>query len=532
MRKLISLLVLAAFLLGIASVAYANPYDAKRDPKRYGGTLIWGSFADPIYLNPAVYTDSASADVNMLIYNGLVTYNDKLELVGNLAESWSWSANGLELTFNLKKGVKFHDGVEFTSADVKFFIETMRNPKVASVRAKDYERVKTIETPDKYTVKFILSEKDAALITRFTLGVIPKHIWEKVDPAKIRESEYNRKPIGTGPFKFKEWTSAERVVVEANKDYFEGRPYLDSIIYKIVPSQSVLMVQLQTGEIDIAFIPASDVARMRKVRKINVRMVDGAVFDYIGWNFKDPNDLTKPHPILGDPKVRKALDMAINKKAIVSEVLKGIGTPATGSYVPALPWYNRNVKANQYNLVQAKKLLAEAGWKMGKGGVLEKGGKKFTVTMLTNKGNVNRERITVVIQRQLKPLGIKVEPRILEWNTFINKYLIPGKFDAVVGGYSTGFDPDQSIFWKTGGGFNRVFYSNPEMDKLLDQGRGETDLATRRGIYNRVQEILATDAPLTFLYYQKRPWGVSKKVTKYQLGDLLEVYDFADWAVK
>jgi len=539
-RKIIALVVLMAFLFGIATAAYANPYDAKRDPKRYGGTLIWGSFSDPIYLNYLVSTDSASVDNISLVYNRLFKYNTKLEIVPDLAESHRWSADGMELTINLKKGVKWHDGVEFTSADVKFNIETHLNPDVNSTRKGNFTRVKEVQTPDKYTVKILMSEKDAALMSRLAeMYISPKHIWEKVDMKKIRESEHNRKPIGTGPFKFVEWKSAERVVYEANLDYFEGRPYLDRIIYKIVPSQAVLMVQLQTGEVDVAFIPASEVARMRKVNRINVKMVDAPIVDVILWNYQDPTDIQKPNALFSDPKVRKALDMAINKKAIVSEVLKGVGTPAVGLYVPALPWYNPNVKANPYNVAEARKLLAQAGWKMGKDGILEKDGRKFQFQLLTNKGNINRERITVVVQRQLKPLGIKVEPRIIEWNTFVNKHVMPGKFDAYVGGFSTGLDPDQTLFWHTkegvkagGNGFNRVSYSNPEVDRLLEQGRGETDVAKRKAIYNRIQEILANDIPWTFLYYQKRNWGINKRVTKFNVSPILEVHDWADWAVK
>lgn len=511
LKILISTLVILSLVFSSSAAIFADPA-----PKSMG-TLKYGTFSDPIYLIPFMNSDSASSDVCSLLYTGLVTYGPKLEIVPAVAESYTISADGLTYTFKLKKGVKWHDGSELTSADVKFSYETIIDPAVNSPRKVDFMKIKTIETPDKYTVIFKLSEVDGVLINKFTSGyIVPKAIYEKVDKTKLKQSDLARNPVGNGPFKFKEWKTAERVELVRFDDYYDGKPGFNSYIFDINPSQATAMVKAEKGEVNRVFVPESDVARMSKITSLNVNKYVGNVFDCVVWNTKTS--------FFADKKVRQAMTYAINKQAIVSGIYKGNGKVASGSFVPALPFYNKDAKQYNYDLAMAKKLLDEAGWKIGKDGIREKNGQKFKITMITNKGNIMREKLLVYVQTALKQVGVQVEPRVLEWNTFITKYVEPGKFDGYVGGFTTGLTADHRAFYHSDpklGHLNRGKYSNPEVDKLLEQVVLTADANKQKELAFKIQTIVAEDQPYTFIIYRTQAYAYSKSVKNVKSYDLL-----------
>lgn len=512
-KILISLLLILAMMLSTAGVAFANKNTNQ------GGTFVWATFSDPINLNPCLASDSASTDVHQFLFRGLYTRDWNTSIIPDLATAMPKVTNGNKtLTIPLRKDVKWHDGQPFTADDVKFSLEFMLDKKVASPRYAYYEKIEKIETPDKYTVVIHLKEPDSALIPNLSYNyIIPKHIWEKVDRTKVRESEYNKsKPIGNGPFKFVEWKAAERVVLEANPDYYGGRPNFDKVIFNITPSQAVAMVKAETGEAHMVAVPESDIARMKSKKNLNVYVYDRAAFDCILYNTKSP--------FFEDKRVRQAITHALNKQAIVNGIYKGLGKPAEGSYHPKLAMYAPDVPKYAYDLEKAKKLLDEAGWKVGKDGIREKDGKKFKFVLLTNKGNIMREKLTVLVQRQLKLLGIEAEPRILEWNTFLNKYVDVGKFDAYVGGFTTNLDGDQTSFYhsdRSKGYFNKGSWKNPRVDELLDKARLTFDPAEQKKIYAEVQKIVAEEQPMTYLVYRKSGLAVNNKVKNAKIVDLL-----------
>jgi peptide/nickel transport system substrate-binding protein len=483
----------------------------------FGGTLRYGTFSDPICLVPFMNADSASSDVTALMFNGLLNYNEKLDVVSNVAESYTMSKDGLTITFKLKKGVLWHDGKELTAADVKYSYELIIDPAVNSPRRSDFEKIKSIEAPDNYTVIFKMKEIDGVILERFTTGyIVPKHVYEKLDKTALKTSAQARAPIGNGPFKFAEWKSQERVVLERFDQYFDGKPGFDKYIFDINPSQATAMVKAQKGEVERVFVPESDVARMSKISTLNVNRYVGNVFDCVVWNTKTT--------FFSDKKVRQAMTYAINKQAIVSGIYKGNGKVAAGSFVPALPFYNKNANTFKYDLAKAKKLLEEAGWKVGKDGIRVKDGKKFEIIMITNKGNIMREKMLVYVQTALKQVGVKVEPRILEWNTFITKYVEQGKFDGYVGGFTTGLTADHRPFYhsdKTQGYLNRGRYSNPEVDKLLEAVVATADRTKQAELAKQIQVLVAEDQPYTFIIYRTQAYAYSKSVKNVKSYDLL-----------
>lgn len=511
-RTVISIVLILSIILSTFGVVAAAPA-----PKSQG-ILMRADFSDPLCLVPFMHSDTASSDICDLIYSSLLKYDKNLNLSPEVAEALpTVSKDGKTITFKLKKGVLWHDGVELTSADIKFTYDLIRDPAVNSDRMADFEIISRIDTPDKYTVAFILKNPSGVLLDQFqNKYLIPKHLYEKEDKTKLKSSKYARNPVGCGAFKFVEWKNNERVTLEGFDKYFDGKPGFEKYIFDINPSQATAMVKVEKGEANMVQVPESDVARMSKLPNLNVNRYVGNVFDCVLWNTKTS--------FFSDKKVRQAMTHAINKNAIVSGIYKGNGKPAVGSVVPALPFYNKNAKDYKYSIATAKKLLDEAGWKVGKDGIREKNGKKFKITMLTNKGNIMREKLIVEVQRQLRQVGIVVEPRIIEWNTFITQYLETGNFDAYVGGFTTGLDADHRAFYYSDpavGILNRGGYSNPSADKVMDEIVITTDMKKQKELMFKLQEIVAEDQPMTFIIYRTQAIALNKNVKNAEFYDLL-----------
>ncbi len=465
----------------------------------YGDTLVEGTIGEPSILIPMLAGDSASHAVAGLIFNGLVKYDKDLTLTGDIAESWDISKDGLVITFHLKKGVKWTDGVEFTAEDVMFGYKTIIDDKTPTAYSEDYKQVKKAEMPDKYTFRVTYEKPFAPALSSWgSLPVIPKHLLEGKD---ITKSELGRNPVGMGPFKLVKWTPGSEVVLESNPDYFDGRPYISRYVYRVIPDPATMFLELQAGGVDWMGLTPLQYTRQTESeyfeKNFNKFRYPVFSYTYMGFNLK--------HPWFKDKRVRQALAYAVDKDEIVHGVLFGLGKAATGPYVPDTWPYNPNVKKYEYNPEKAKELLLDAEWKDTDGdGLLDKDGRPFEFTILTNMGNSLRMKTATIIQWRLEMIGIKVKIRALEWSTLINEFIDKRRFEAVVLGWSIGLDPDQYDIWHSSKTkekeFNFGSYNNPEVDALLEKGRRTFDINERKKSYYRIQEILADELPYLFLY--------------------------------
>jgi peptide/nickel transport system substrate-binding protein len=465
----------------------------------FGDLLIQGSIGDASNLIPMLASDSSSHGIAGLIFNGLLKYDKDLNLVGDLAESWEVSPDGLTITFKLRRGVKWQDGKEFTAEDVRFGYQTIINPNTRTAYSGDYREVKEARLIDSYTFQVIYQRAFAPGLSSWgSLVVLPKHLLEGQD---INTTPFSRKPVGTGPYKFKEWKTGEKIVLESNPGYFEGRPYIDGFVYRIIPDPATMFLEMKAGGIDFMGLTPLQYKRQTESPKMrrDFRKYQYLSFGYtyLGYNLKDWK--------FQDRRVRQAITHAIDKEEIIEGVLLGLGLIATGPYKPDTKWYNPKVKEYPYDVEKARKLLAEAGWKnSGKEGVLEKDGKPFEFTILTNQGNESRARCAEIIQRRLAAAGIKVKIRTVEWAAFINDFIDKKNFEAVILGWTLGQDPDIYDIWhssKVGQKeLNFISYKNPEVDSLLEKGRYTFDSKIRKACYDRTQEILAEDQPYAFLF--------------------------------
>ncbi len=486
----------------------------KTDPGKpaYGDLLILGSIGDASNLIPMMASDSASHDVSALIFNGLLKYDKDLKLIGDLAESWEVSPDGLVITFHLRRGVKWQDGREFTAEDVLFGFETITNPSTRTAYAGDFKEVKEAKVLDPYTFRATYKRPFAPGLSSWgSLVVLPKHLLSGKD---INTTPFSRNPVGTGPFRFKEWKTGEKIVLQANPEYFEGRPYLDGIVTRVIPDPATMFLELKSGGLDFMGLTPLQYSRQTETHKMrrDFRKYKYLAFayTYMGFNMKEEK--------FRDRRVRQAITYAIDKEEIIAGALLGLGLVATGPYKPDTAWYNPNVKKYPYDPEKAKQLLAEAGWKSAApGGTLMKEGRPFDFTILTNQGNDTRAKCAEIIQRHLKGIGINVRLRTVEWSAFINEFIDKKNFESVILGWTVGQDPDIYDIWhssKVGPKeLNFISYKNPEVDTLLEKGRYTFDAKVRKSCYDRIQEILAEEQPYTFLYV---PYALPLVSTRFQ----------------
>jgi peptide/nickel transport system substrate-binding protein len=508
----LALLGLAAGCTGEAAVTEGQ---TGANTPAYGDTLIEASIGNVSSLIPNITSDQASRDVGTYMYNGLVTLGRDLEIVPELATSWAFSKDCLTLEFKLHPGVRWHDGVPFTADDVVFTYETTVNPKTPSPYRSDYQDVERVEAIDPHTVRVTYKRPYAKALLSWAMSMLPKHLLEPyVKAGKLKDAPQNwTAPVGTGPYRFKEMKSGEKVVVVSNPDYFKGRPNISRIVYRIIPSQATIFLELKARGVDVAGLTALQYKRQTEYpafqKAYNKFRYPGSGYTYLGFNLKDPR--------FADRRVRLAIAHAINKQELLDGVVLGLGREATGPFRPGTWADNPNVKGVSYDLKKAAALLAEAGWKTrNPEGLLVKDGKPFTFELLTNQGNDERKKIAEIVQASLRDLGIGVDIRILEWAALLKEHVKKRSFDAMILGWGTGADPDQYVVWhssQTGPDeLNHISYKNPEVDALLEAGRSSCVQADRTRFYHRLHEVLAEDQPLVFLYWRDVMPAVSSRI--------------------
>ncbi|MBI4589007.1 MAG: peptide-binding protein [Candidatus Rokubacteria bacterium] len=499
----------------------------------YGDTFIQASIGDIAGLIPNITTDGASHEVGDLIYDGLIKRDKELNLVPQLAESWELSPDCLTLTFRLRKDVKWHDGWLFTGGDVRFTYETMINPKTPTAYKEDFLAVKDVEVLDPFTVRITYPKPYATAVETWGMWMLPRHLLAGyVQGGFLREAPQNRHPIGNGSYRFVEWKSGEKVVLVANPDHFEGKPYLSRIVYRIIPSQATIFLELKTKGVDYAGLTAIQFKRQTDYRAFNKAyrkyQYPANAYTYLGFNHKDLR--------FADRRVRQAFAHAINKQELIDGVVLGLARDATGPYKPGTWAYNPEVPGFRYDPARARQLLAEAGWIDRDGdGMLDKDGQPFAFTILTNQGNEERKKIAEIIQQRLREIGVAVEIRTLEWASFIKDFVKKRRFEAIILGWGIGLDPDQYEVWhssKTGPDeLNHISYANPEVDRLLELGRASCRREERKRYYDRLQEVLAEDQPIIFLYFRDALPVVSSRVRGIEPSPNGIMYNFNRWYV-
>ena len=517
------------FLSMTLSIATLQAKEASQD-SRYGGTLVWGVAYKPTIINPVLTIQSVSASLQGLIFNQLIRLNTKGEIEPDLAESWKISEDGLVYTFHLRKGVKFHDGVECTAEDVKFTFDKIIDPKLNSPFRYLFQLVDNFKAVDKYTFGVVLNKPSPLFIYRLIQPIAPKHLLENSD---FKNTSFNFQPIGTGPFKFKSWSRDDQIVLEYNPDYYEGRPYLDRIIVKTYSDSRQLWSALMRQEVDLVmFIEREDFEVIKKDPEFKAYAfpVDG--YFAIVYNLDDP--------ILADMKVRKAIAYGINKKFLIDKIAFGYGLECNGPFYPGSIGFNPEVKPIEFNPENAKQLLLEAGWQdLNKDGILEKEGQDLEIRMLVDERNDTYQKMAMLIRQQLQEIGIKLIVQLYNDDRKLTpEFLAQNKSQAQLKLLHAGADPVQTeVEWFSQNpkeNCNLWEYANFEVDRYFNLAKTTRDEKKRKWIYQEIYRFIYNDQPVCFLYFPFWFHLISKKIEN--TDDLFTLsmpyYTISKWSIK
>lgn len=481
------------------------------------GVLIVGQTAEPKSLDPATVTAVNDFRILVNIYDGLVRYKDgSLEVEPALATSWKISEDGRIYTFQLRKGVKFHDGTPFDSAAVKFNFERMLNKEHPYYDtgpfplAFFFSEIDKINTPNSHEVVFHLKQPYAPFLSNlaYPTGLM-------ISPAAVKKygKDAGRHPNGTGPFRFAEWVSNTKVVVTGNPDYWGGKPELKAVVFRPLTDANTRLAEMLSGGLDVMVnVPADSIQTFTDDPRFKLLQQVGPHVWFLILNTKDG--------IFKDKQVRQAVNYAINKKALVDSVLQGTATVANGPTPPAFAWaHNNELDPYPYNPDKAKELLKAAGVKDAQ--------LVFYVTE-GGSGMLDPVAMGTAIQADLAKVGLNAKIETYEWNTFLSKVNAglstkAGKADMAEMAWMTN-DPDTLPFLALRsealpdkGGFNSGYYSNPKVDELLEKARRSTDQAERALLYKEMQTIVHEDAPWLFVANWKQNAVASVRVSDLKL---------------
>ena len=508
MRKLngvFVILLLVAFSVSVLSFSVLAG-DQKIEPV-YGGTFSMAVSDDPP-LWP-VKGGLFNLIPNKLIYDTLVKYDSEdLSLVGGLAESWEVTPDGLVWTFHLRDGVKWHDGVPFTAEDVKFTFSVWMNPDIPYYLSGNVQGLNRVEVVDELTVKVYADQPIASFpaLLAYNMNILPMHILKDYSAQELANpNEFLRNPIGTGAFKFDSKQTGSYVRVVANEDYWGGKPYLDAVVFKVIPDIDTQLAQVQAGDLDFVVIEPYQMAPLQNIKHLKISEAPQVNHFYI--------DLNHTMPIFQDKAVRQALTYALDRQAIIDNILMGTADLATGPISPLLQWaYATDVKQYPHDPAKANALLDEAGWLPGPDGIRRKGDLKLSFTVEVDPHPV-RQQIALVAQQAWQAIGCAVELELYEYNVIISRSRSENPvFHTNPNWLVTPADPDVSSYYLTGSGGNTSKWSNASVDELLMKGKASVDQEERAAIYKEIQMIIAEEAPIIYLYYPKEIRVFNQKV--------------------
>lgn len=500
-RSVLTAALLASSLLAVHASA-ATP-----EPRR-GGSVSVAASPEPAGLVSAFGTEGNMQMISAKIHDGLLSYDKALKPVPALAQSWSISPDGRLITFQLRPGVKWHDGKPFTSADVKFTIENIL-PKYNSQGQGIFGNVLTVRTPNDLTAQLVMKAPSPQLLaglSGFVSPMLPKHIYD--GSATPNSHPAISAPIGTGPFRFVEWVKGSHVIVKRNDDYWDkGRPYLDQMIFKFIPDPSTRVIAFEKGEVDVGTlspVPINEMIRLSKLPQINVTSEGFGLLSsvlYLGFNLQDP--------IMKDVRVRRAMAHALDLKAMARVAWGGTVTPATSPVSDQLiPFHAKGgLPAYPFDRKKAEALLDSAGYKRGANGV------RFAMTLDPLIFSENHRQTAEFIREQLKQVGIEVTNRNQDVPSFIRRIFTDRDFQAYHHGSFNMADPVigmqrlynskshvKGVAFANGSG-----YSNPKMDKLWEEAQTEVEPQKRFKVFTDIQKLAMEDLPyipLLNLHYQ------------------------------
>jgi len=483
----------------------------------FSSTLQLATSANPSRLNPILATDSSSAEITGFLFNGLLKYDkDNKEIIGDLAKKFYFK-DDTTLIFVLKKGVKWHDGKDFSAKDVLFTYKTLISDKVVSPYAAGFRFVKDVKILDPYTVEVDYKKPYFKALETWMMGILPEHILK--DEKNLMNSKFNTHPVGTGPYKLTQLEFSKNIELSAFDDYFEGRPKIDKIAFHVIADPMTRLLMLKEQELDLGSI--EPLVMERQLQKdffdhFKIYEKIALSYTYLGFNLRKKK--------FADPRVREALSLAIDRQELVNILFFKHAKVCSGPFLPGSSAFNPDVKSPTQNIERAKELLKEAGYD-------EKHPLVFEIA--TSNSSSIRPYAAEILQYQLKKAGVIVKLRVMEWQAFLNMVVFPHKFDTVLLGWGLSPTPDPYLFWHSKsdkkGGFNLVGYHNNEVDKLIEDSQSIIDKEKLAKMWRKMFALIVHDNPYLFLYIPNSITAVNKKIKHIEpaLGGIW--YNYISW---
>jgi len=473
-----------------------------------GGTIKIGFDLDPQTTDPRLMADTSSFRVVDLVYDGLVYLDGKLTPQPDLAEKWT-NPEPTVWIFNLRKGVKWHDGQDFTADDVVYTFTSILADPAAAFQRSNFGAVSKVEAVDASTVKFTLNAPFVALPFFLDTGIVPKHI------GQLNDKSLGTKPIGTGAWKIETWDKGSKMVLAANKTYWGGAPKLDKIELDIIPNITNRVNALMAGDIDMIFSPVAptDIPRLQANKNLTTALVPSTAITSLFYNVTDP--------VLSDVRVRRAIASLVDRETIAKQIYQGMDGPASSLLLPTSFAFSKDISGPVYDTKKAADYLVSAGYAL-EGGAWKKDGKQLEIALSTYTEDANRVATHEFLQNTLNKFGIKTTVVTTDFPTFQANNRAAKFQIALLGPSTIGLDPDKlTATLGSAGGANYSHYKDPVMDKLLADGRAETDQAKRAALYQQAAKIAADDVIVQALQYQGSLYAANVKVKNFEVNPKL-----------
>jgi len=520
----------AIAVLGLAGCKGTEQAATTAGPADIGGTMVISTATDAGTMLPVLIGSNLDRQVTDLLYDRLADISTELVTVGDrgfkpqLAQRWEWSRDSLSITFHLNPAARWHDGRPVRASDVRFSLGLVKNPATGSAISSLVTNIDSVSIRDSLTVvawfKMRTPEQFYELV--YQIPVMPEHLLANTPPGELKTSDVSRRGIGSGRFRLAKWAPGQRIELVADTANYRGRPKLDRVVYSISPDAASSVTRFFAGDADFhEQLRTDNLAQLAKDTVRRLMRYPNLQHAYLAFNLVDPANTSRPHPIFGDRAVRRALSMAIDRRAMLRNVFDTLGQLSYGPFPSKLPVADTTLPQLPYDTAAARMLLDSAGWVMGPGAVRVKDGRRLEFGLTVPNSSAPRKAYSVLLQEAFRRIGASVKIEEMDFPSFSAKQAAHG-FDTEIAAY--GSDPSVSGFkqaWSTEGmkpgGFNFPSYSNPAVDALLDSATVTFDFARTRTYARRAFEMIMEDAPGVWLYEPLTLGGIDRRV---RVGDL------------
>jgi len=507
-----------------------------------GGTVVIAMASDPGAIFPPFAFTNYGRMIASQIYDHLADVGPGMNTIGDagfvpqLAERWEWSKDSLSIAFHLHPRARWHDGRAVTARDVKFTLALYANPDLGGQTIDEHARIDSVTTPDSLTVVYWFASRSPAqfLDAAAQVQILPAHVLEGIPVKSLREADPPL--IGSGRFRMKRWEKGSSGELVADSGNYRGRAKLDRLVWTI-SGATTSAAKLLSGAADVfdAMRP-EDIREAARNESVRVIALPGLEYQFVHFNLRDPAANQRPHPLFGNRELRRALSMSVDRAQVVRNILDTFALVAVGPTVRAYATTDSLVTQLPFDTVRAKRALDSLGWRSRDSrGTRTRGGRPLAFTVIVPSFSTIRNRAAVLIQAQLKRVGVRMDIELMDVSAFGQRWH-GRKFDAVFGAFSTGSTPGATVqIWSTSGiapnGYNYGSYSNSTFDAALDSALTATDSRRAREFFTRAYGIINEDAPAIWMYEPMNLIGIHRRIKPVAMRRGAWWFGLADWSI-